>query len=334
MNKNILVAGGAGFIGSHLTEALLKKGFEVYVIDNLITGSMENLEHLNRVPKLHVFHRDITKKLPDIPPCEVIFNLAAIANPNDYERDPLAVLWVNSLGNMNLLQLAKRWGSKYVFFSSSEVYGHHNSLNGDGLSEEQSSILYLNHKRSPYFVGKIFGEEIVRNTCEDEDLDYIIIRPFNIYGPRMDMKTNYGRVIPNFIKWALSNKPLIINGDGSQERSFCYINDFIDAVMGILSQKSYKYRIVNIGHPESIKILDLAHLINEILDNKAGFIFSDRYPFEPKYRRPNIYRVKNWIGWEPKTRIEEGIKLILKSDKRFRSVVKNECKDINCSANT
>lgn len=306
-NLKILIAGGAGFIGSNLLEILLKNNAKVWVLDNLSTGSLSNIENFLSNSKFKFFKCDITEKLPKLPLFDFIINLAAMANTSDYEKNPLVSLNVNAIGNKNLLELAKISSAKYIFFSSSEVYGHQILQLEEAIPENSMSKLFLRKPRSSYFVGKIFGEELVYHYCKENSLENLIIRPFNIYGPKMDVKTNYGRVIPNFIKWGLTSKPLIVNGDGSQERSFCNIYDFISAISLILQKDSFRYNIINIGNPKPISIFELAKLVNLLTDNKAGIKFSEKYEFEPKYRTPNIDRISSWISWKPQICLEEGI---------------------------
>lgn len=327
-----LIAGGAGFIGSHLVDRLLSHDAEVIVLDNFSSGSKRNLELLNDNPHLKVFNIDITKNLPELHDFDAIFHLAAIANPTDYEMHPIETLLVNSEGNKNLIELARQSNSRYYFFSSAEIYGHHKPISKGGIIEDNMSYIVLNQKRSPYYIGKIYGEEFVRVLCSEFNLEYIIVRPFNIYGPRMDLKTSYGRVIPNFIKWALLGQPLAINGDGTQERSFCYIDDFIECIMKTLEKKSIDYDTINIGNPEPIKIFTLAQKINEITGNQSGYVSRKRYKYEPKYRTPNIERAKKWLAWEPKVKLEEGILAIINKDRNL-SVENYGLEGISCCSN-
>lgn len=320
-----LIAGGAGFIGNHLVRKLLSYNnvTNIVVVDNFATGSVNNLEDVKKDTRLKILNCDITTNLPKMPSFDLIFHLAAIANPTQYEVDPINTLLVNSRGNENLLQIAKESKSSYIYFSSSEIYGNHNPVPQKGMNEETVSHFVLNQKRSPYFVGKAFGEEIVRTVCTAENIDHLIIRPFNVYGPKMDIKASYGRVIPNFITWARKNQPLQIHGDGTQVRAFCYIDDFIDAVISLLEYSFPPKRVVNIGSQEPISILGLANMINKMLSNPAGHIFTDRYKFEPKIRIPNIERISNWSGWEPKIKRKEGLRKTIESfevDKEYGNI--------------
>ena len=307
-----LIAGGAGFIGSHLVKYFLslKETTKVIIIDNFLTGTKENIAEVLNDDRLEIIEADITKEemLNAInTPIDVIFHLAAIANPTDYENNPIMSLMVNSRGNENLIRLAKRLNTKrYIFFSSSEIYGNYEEIVGNGLDEDSEGHLMLNKQRSPYSIGKCFGEELSIHYSLESDLKYIIIRPFNVFGPNMDLKTHYGRVIPNFIKWGLHGNSLQVNGDGSQIRSFCYINDFVEGIDSLLQKDVFNVTL-NLGNPHPISILDLAKLIIKLIDSKQGYTFEEKYKYEPYVRIPNISLMSKLSGWEPNTSLETGL---------------------------
>ncbi|MCK5290920.1 MAG: NAD-dependent epimerase/dehydratase family protein [Thermoplasmata archaeon] len=311
--SSFLIAGGAGFIGSHLAHRLLRAGHKVHVLDNLVSGSKENLEPLVGEPGFRFTKMDITHRIPAGRYDEVV-HLACVANPKDYERLPEQTLLVNSIGNANLTKVAIRSKANYYFVSSSEVYGDHDPMPSSGLREEDASIVKLGHERAPYPIGKMYGEELVRICCTRHNVPYLIIRPFNIYGPRMDSDSRYGRVIPNFIRWAMKNAPLQINGDGLQERSFCHVDDFTTCMMRIFEADALTHDVVNAGSPNPIRIIDLAEIVNRTLKNHAGCLFVEGYRFEPRFRKPNIDRVRDWLGWEPKIRLKDGIRRMLIPD--------------------
>ncbi len=309
-----LIAGGAGFIGSHLSEMLIKKGHRVSVIDNLSTGVKQNIEHLIDRDGFTFYRADITETIDFSISPDTIVHMAAIANPTDYEKKPVCSLSVNSEGNRNLLELAEKQDSRYLFFSSSEIYGDHNPPPEFGLKEDMQSKTLLGHKRSPYFVGKMYGEELVKNFCEGYAIEYLIVRPFNIYGPRMDRNSRYGRVIPNFIERGLKEKPLLINGNGTQVRSFCFVSDVIGCLSEIFKKDHWAHDVVNIGNPDPVSIKELAEKINEITGNPSDHEFKDRFKHEPDYRMPNIDLVKNWTDWTPTVSLNDGIEKTIEKD--------------------
>jgi len=280
------------------------------VLDNFSTGSLTNLADVRDDPRLKVIETDISQTIPKLKEdFDLVCHLAAIANPIDYEKKPIDTLAVNSDGVKNLIEIARRNKAGYLYFSSSEVYGVYDCMPYRGLSEEDTvSRLILGKPRSPYAVGKCFGEELTRHLCSNHGIKYTIVRPFNVYGPNMDVKTNYGRVIPNFITWALKKEPLQINGDGTQIRTFCYIDDFLGALC-LLLKMELPPEVINIGNRQQTRILDLAQLINEILDNQSqGYTFVERYQFEPMVRTPDLGRIIKLSGWEPATGLKKGLK--------------------------
>lgn len=311
-HKKFLIAGGAGFLGSHFVKKLLglKHIKRIVVFDNFSTGSLNNLAEVADDPRLKIIETDISQTIPKLKEgFDFVCHLAALANPIDYEKNPIDTLTVNSDGAQNMIELARRNNASYIYFSSSEVYGIYDCMPYRGLSEEETvSRLILGKPRSPYAVGKCFGEELTRHLCSHYGIKYTIVRPFNVYGPNMDVKTNYGRVIPNFITWALKKEPLQINGDGTQIRTFCYIDNFIQALFLLLKMESPP-KVINIGSRQQIRILDLAQLINEILDNQSnGYNFVERYQFEPMIRTPDLSIIKKVTGWEPATGLKKGLK--------------------------
>jgi len=307
----VLVAGGAGFIGSHIVKRLL--GMEttekVLVIDDFSSGSRENLEGSLGDDRLELLEMDITD--PSVVELagkgfDLVLHLAAVANPLDYEKLPMKTLMVNSEGVRNLIDIAGKGRSKYVFFSSSEVYGNYSMVPMDQMAETSQSRIVLNQKRSPYVVGKCFGEEMSIYHCRKFGIDHLTIRPFNIYGPNMDLITNYGRVIPNFCIWGLKGDPLRIHGDGTQVRTFCHIDDLMRALF-LLLEKDVKNRSINIGYPYPISIRDLARMVTDILKVEENFEFVEKYQFEPYVRVPDISLIKQLTGWEPQVDLKTGL---------------------------
>ena len=318
--QKYLVAGGAGFIGSHLVTRLLENPNtkRVTVVDNFSTGSPENLSSVASDPRLEVIAHDITDNFEVHDDFDVVLHLAAIANPSDYEVSPIPTLLVNSRGNENLIDIARRSSAQYFFFSSSEVYGSYDFIPRQGLSEDALSQLVLNQLRTPYPIGKCYGEELTKYLCRSYENPYVVIRPFNVYGPRMDTKTTYGRVIPNFIAWALQKQPLQVQGNGEQIRTFCHIDDFING-LEITLRHPAPPSVINIGSPVPTSIFSLAQLINRILANDAGIVFTERYPHETLSRIPDIGRISS-LGWKPAINLEEGIKSTIQW---FRTISKS-----------
>lgn len=309
--KRVLVAGGAGFIGSHLVKYLLTNDHieRVVVVDNFISGSRKNLEDIENDERLCIIEMDITD--PAILELEnekfdLVAHLAAVANPIEYEELPLETLLVNSEGSQNLIDLAQSCGCQYIYFSSSEVYGNYNAIPNDSLDEGSQSRIVLNQKRSPYVVGKCFGEEMTISLCRAVGIEHLIVRPFNIYGPNMDLETHYGRVIPNFVIWGLRDEQMRIHGDGTQIRSFCHIDDFLNAFVMLLNKK-ITGKSINIGYPHPISIMDLARLITELLEKEEKFIHVEKYQFEPFMRVPDVSLIKEETGWVPEKTLKNGL---------------------------
>ena len=299
-----LIAGGAGFIGSHLTERLVNLGHTVSVVDNLVTGSLDNIEKI--LDRIEFFECDIADFETD-DKYDIVFHLASIANTTDYMRSKYEVLRSSSFGTDNILRISQSSSARFFYFSSSEIYGHSCTGFDVSVNEDSFSDVALLNERSPYFVGKMFSEEYVRAFCEMNHLEYMIVRPFNIYGSRMDSRSPYGRVMTNFFRQAASNQPMTINGDGEQTRSFCHIDDFIDAI--ILTDKAHKWKhnVMNIGNPEAVSINGLAEKVSSLFGKGLSMKKCPAVAFEPRHRKPDIGRISEWLGWVPKIKINDGL---------------------------
>jgi UDP-glucuronate decarboxylase len=294
--KRILVAGGAGFLGSHTAERLLKEGNEVISVDNFYTGS-----HLIKHPSFKSLHHDVCDPL-DIEVDE-IYNFACPASPFHYQRDPIQTAKTNFLGSLNLLELAKRLNVKIFQASTSEVYG-------DPHVHPQRED-YWGHVnpigvRSCYDEGKRVAETLFFDYHRRHGVKIKVGRIFNTYGPRMD--PNDGRVVSNFIVQALRNEPLTLYGKGEQTRSFCYVDDLIEVICRIMASPDSVTGPINIGNPEELRVIDLAHLIKAMAGSSSKIQFVPLPSDDPKQRRPDIQYAKKVLSWEPKIPLEEGLK--------------------------
>lgn len=300
--KRILVAGAAGFVPSHLCEFYLNQGAEVIGLDNLSTGSEENLNILDKFDNFQFFHTDIIDGIPkEISEVDFIFSLASPASPIDFERIPLEIMKVNALGCMHLLELAKTCQARFIEASTSEVYGD--------PKEHPQKETYYGHvnpigKRACYDESKRFAEALTVNYHRQYGVDIRIVRIFNTYGPRM--RADDGRVIPNFINQALKNESLTIYGDGKQTRSFCYISDLIEAIHCVVI--SSEYRPVNCGNPDEYTIEQTAKLICKFLECQEKFDYTKLPSDDPVRRRPDISFLQSFSQFKPKISFEQGIK--------------------------
>lgn len=306
--STFLVAGGAGFIGSHLCGLLLEKNAKVICIDNLITGAKDNIQKLLDNPQFVFIEHDITKELPQIDD-EItgIFHLASPASPNkksktSYINFPIETLLVNSLGTYALLNLAKEKKSRFVFASTSEVYG--NPLVSP-QKEDYFGNVNPNGVRSVYDEGKRFGEAITMAYFRKFGLDIRIMRIFNTYGDVM--QKDDGRVVSNFINQALKNEPITIYGNGSQSRSFCYVDDLVDGIIKLMETDGINGEVVNLGNPLEYKISELAEIIKRLTKSQSEIIFESLPEDDPVQRRPDITKAKSLIGFDPKVLVEDGL---------------------------
>lgn len=301
IKKKILVTGGAGFIGSHLVERLIKDGHRVTVIDNLSSGDKNNLR---KMPVKFIYGDVVHLKEVKLPKFDEIYHLASLASPVFYQKYPIETILANFLGTYNLLIEAKKNKSKILFASTSEVYGN-------PLVHPQNENYWGNVNpigvRACYDESKRIGETLMTEFYRQYGVEIKIARIFNTYGPRM--RSDDGRVIPNFILQALKNKPITIYGKGSQTRSFCYITDLIDGL--IMLMDSNFSQPVNLGNPQEITILELAKKVKEITNSKAKIIFKKLPHDDPIKRKPDISRAKKILKWEPKISLDEGLKLTI-----------------------
>jgi dTDP-glucose 4,6-dehydratase len=311
MSRNILVTGAAGFLGSHLCDSLLAAGNSVVGVDNLSTGRLANLSHLERESRFRFLEHDITKPF-DAGKVDFIFNFASPASPIDYTRLGPETLLVGSAGTINTLDLARKYGAGFLHASTSECYG-------DPEVHPQVET-YWGHVnpvglRSVYDEAKRFSEAAVMAYHRYHGVDTHLVRIFNTYGPRL--QPNDGRVISNFMMQALQGKPLTIYGDGSQTRSFCYVSDLIDGILRL--SRSNEHLPVNIGNPDEWTILECAREILSVTDAGTEIHFQPLPQDDPTRRRPDITRARELLGWEPKIKLRDGLE---KSLEYFKACVR------------
>jgi dTDP-glucose 4,6-dehydratase len=303
-----VVTGGAGFLGSHLCDALVRDGSRVICVDNLETGSLQNVEHLRGDQFMFVNH-DITRHLEVEGPVDVVFHLASPASPIDYLRLPLQTLKVGSHGTHNALGLAKWKRARFLLASTSEVYG-------DPLIHPQPETYWGNVNpigpRGVYDEAKRYAEALTMAYHRQQGVDTCIVRIFNTYGPRM--RPHDGRAVPTFLRQALANEPLTVFGDGSQTRSFCYVDDLIRGLIAL--SQSGEHLPVNIGNPAEYTLLELAQKVVEVTGTKSEIVFEALPVDDPKVRQPDITRARQLLGWEPQVGLEEGLRRMLQANSR------------------
>jgi dTDP-glucose 4,6-dehydratase len=303
MRPRALVTGGAGFLGSHLCDALLAEGYAVVAVDNLLTGRLSNIEHLRREGQFEFLQLDVNRRV-DCGEVNYVFHFASPASPVDYMVHGIDTLKVGALGTMRALDIARKHHAKYLFASTSECYG-------DPLEHPQKETYWGNVNsigpRSVYDEAKRFAEAVTMAYHRYYGVDTRIVRIFNTYGPRMQL--NDGRVIPNFMKQALRGEDLTVYGDGMQTRSFCYVKDEVEGFLRLA--ECDEHFPVNIGNPEEFTIIDCARRVIEITGSKSRIHYERLPQDDPKQRRPDITKAKTLLGWEPKIDLDTGLRMSL-----------------------
>lgn len=311
MKKKILVTGGAGFLGSHLCERLLNEGHDVVCLDNYFTGQKQNVVHLLKNPYFEIIRHDVTT--PFFIEVDEIFNLACPASPIHYQYNPIKTMKTSVMGAINMLGLAKRIKAKVLQASTSEVYG-------DPKIHPQTEAYWGNvnpiGERACYDEGKRAAETLFVNYHKQNNVRIKIIRIFNTYGPRMH--PNDGRVVSNFIVQALKGENISIYGDGSQTRSFCYVDDLIDGMIRMMNSREGFTGPVNIGNPGEFTIRELAEKVIELTNSSSKIVYQPLPSDDPMQRKPDITLARKELGWEPKIHLEEGL---IKTIDFFKSVI-------------
>jgi dTDP-glucose 4,6-dehydratase len=297
-----LVTGGAGFLGSHLCDYLLERGQRVICVDNLETGSLENMRHLKNGSNFRFEMFDITSHYEVDEPIDFVYHMASPASPIDYARLPLHTLKVGAYGTHNTLGLAKKHRARFLLASTSEVYG-------DPLVHPQPESYWGNVNpigpRGVYDEAKRYAEALTMAYLRQQGVDTSIARIFNTYGPKM--RPNDGRAVPTFLRQALTDKPVTVFGDGSQTRSFCYCEDLIRGLVGLA--ESDVHEPINIGNPDEMTLLEMAELVIELTESGSEVVFEPLPIDDPQVRQPDITRARHLLGWEPEVPLREGLAL-------------------------
>lgn len=305
--QKVVVTGGAGFIGSHLAKALLDKGYEVTIVDNLLTGNKENIKDLESNEQFHFLEHDVINPLPEDVAADFVFHLASPASPNEnsprsYRSLPMETMMVNTVGTLNLLEFCEEKNAKFLCTSTSEIYG-------DPMIHPQPESYWGNVSttgvRSVYDEAKRFGETITSYFWREKNVDARIIRIFNTYGPQM--QPDDGRVVSNFINQAIRNEPITIYGDGSQTRSFCYVSDMVSGIMAAMFTENSSKEIFNLGNPDERTVTEIAHLIKELTQSSSEIVFEGLPEDDPKKRKPVIDKARSQLSWEPVVSLEDGL---------------------------
>ena len=300
----ILLAGGAGFIGSHLSRRLLDDGHDVVCVDNLLTGRMRNIAALEDVPGFEFVRADIIEGVSGIPgPFDRVYNLASPASPPGYRNYPIETMRVNSEGSRHLLELAERHGARYLYCSTSEAYG-------DPLEHPQRETYRGNVSttgpRSMYDESKRYGEALAAAFARSRGVDARIVRIFNTYGPMSD--PDDGRLVPNFITQALRGEPMTIYADGQQTRSLCYVSDLVEGLIRVMETPSLAGEVINVGNPEEHTVEEYATIIRELAGSESTFVYTEpAVGDDPQRRRPDITRARELTGWEPVVPLRDGL---------------------------
>lgn len=306
--KNILVTGGAGFLGSWICDVLVESKANVICLDNFSSGLKENISHLLGRKNFKFVQHDITQPIFFNEEIDIVMHLASRASPFEFEKYPIQILKANTLGIWVALGIAKKHEAKFLYTSTSEIYGDAKEI---PTTEEYRGNVNPIGPRSCYDEAKRCGESYVIAYRMQHGLDTRIARIFNTYGPRMRAEGIYGRVVPRFVEQALSNKPITVFGDGTQTRSFCYVTDQVEGLLKLAFSERAEGEVVNIGSEGEITILELAKLIKELTKSSSEIEFHPLPKDDPMRRKPDISKAKKLLGWKPKVELEEGLRMMI-----------------------
>jgi len=302
---NVLVTGGAGFLGSWICDVLIEQQAKVICLDNLVSGLKSNISHLMDKDNFKFVQHDVTQPIFFDEPIDVVMHLASRASPFEFEKYPIQILKANTLGIWVALGIAKKHNARFLYTSTSEIYGDAKEI---PTTEEYKGNVNPTGPRSCYDEAKRCGESYVIAYKMQHGLDTRIARIFNTYGPRMRAEGVYGRVIPRFVEQALSNKPITIFGDGLQTRSFCYVTDHVEGLLKLAFSERAEGKVVNIGSDKELTIIELAKLVNVLTNSSSEMEFHPLPKDDPPRRKPEISKAKEILGWVPKVGLEEGLK--------------------------
>jgi nucleoside-diphosphate-sugar epimerase len=301
--KTALITGGAGFIGSHLCHELLSDGYAVYAVDNLVTGSEKNIESLKKDSNFTFIRWDVIHEIPVLPRVDYVFHLASPASVPDYQKYAEETALVNSVGTTNLLTFAKAYHAKFLFTSTSEIYGN-------PTEHPQKETYWGNVNpigiRACYDESKRYGEMMTVLYARVHNVDGRIVRIFNTYGP--NMRKDDGRVISNFINQALEGKPLTVYGKGFQTRSFCYVSDMVSGLLAVMISDKSRGEVINLGNPDEYTVIDVAQKIQQMTGSSSAIVHKDLPVDDPCRRKPDISKANKLVGWKPVVSLEEGLK--------------------------
>lgn len=303
-NQTVLVTGGSGFLGSWMCEVLLNKGAEVICLDNYASGRSENTEHLKKYPKFTRIIHDISMPYDPGRKVDLVCHLASRASPLEFEHYPIQILKSNTLGTMNALGIARKYEARFLFTSTSEIYGEAAIFPTPETYRGNVNTLGI---RGCYDEAKRAGEAFCMAYHRQHGLDVRIVRIFNTYGPRMRSDGHYGRVIPRFFDQAMHNEPITIFGDGTQTRSFCYVTDQITGLLRLAGLPGLEGEVMNIGNPVEYTILDLAKMIIDLTGSQSELSYHPMPPDDPTRRVPDITKAREKLGWEPKVDLRDGL---------------------------